>query len=182
MSKSKKAGIFKSVAILVVICLCTSAALAVVNHYTAPVIQAAAAEREEQARQAVLPEATAFEPLDRDDLPTEVVSVYQGKDSAGAPVGYVFTVQGKGFGGDISVMCAIDNNGTILNCSTLDVSSETATLGGKTTEAAYTDQYRGKDAALDGVNAISGATITSNAYKGCVETAFAAYELVKEAT
>ena len=29
--------------------------------------------------------------------------------------------------------------------------------------------------------AISGATITSTAYRGCVEKAFAAYELVKEA-
>lgn len=182
MSQRKKIGIFKSIAILVVICLCTSAALAVVNHYTAPVIQAAAEERENQARQTVLPDAAAFERLDRDDLPTEVLSVYQGKDHANATVGYVFTVQGKGFGGDISVMCAIDNNGTILNCSTLDVSGETATLGGKTKEAAYTDQYRGKDTSLNGVNVISGATITSTAYQGCVKTAFAAYELVKEAT
>ncbi|MFQ8767254.1 MAG: hypothetical protein ACLR8U_12670 [Oscillospiraceae bacterium] len=28
---------------------------------------------------------------------------------------------------------------------------------------------------------MSGATITSTAYKGCVQTAFAAYETVKEA-
>ena len=110
-----------------------------------------------------------------------MVSVYQGKDSSGATAGYVFTVEGKGFGGTISVMCAIDNDGTILNCSTLDVSGETATLGGKTANPEYTDQYQGKDKSLDGVNAISGATITSTAYRGCVEKAFAAYELVKEA-
>lgn len=128
-----------------------------------------------------MPDATDFEQLDVKDLPDGVVSVYQGKDSSGKTAGYVFTVEGKGFGGTISVMCAIDNDGTILNCSTLDVSGETATLGGKTANPEYTDQYQGKDKSLDGVNAISGATITSTAYRGCVEKAFAAYELVKEA-
>ena len=63
----------------------------------------------------------------------------------------------------------------------LDVSSETKTLGGQTANPEYTDQYIGQSSALDGVDSISGATITSTAYKGCVETAFAAYELVKEA-
>ncbi|MDO5593498.1 MAG: FMN-binding protein [Eubacteriales bacterium] len=181
MSKSKKLGVIKSIAILVIICLVTSGALAVVNSYTAPVIQAASEERENQARQSVMPDATDFEQLDVKDLPDGVVSVYQGKDSSGKTAGYVFTVEGKGFGGTISVMCAIDNDGTILNCSTLDVSGETATLGGKTANPEYTDQYQGKDKSLDGVNAISGATITSTAYRGCVEKAFAAYELVKEA-
>ena len=182
MSKSKKFSVIKSIAILVIICLVTSGALAVVNSYTAPVIQSAAEERENQARQAVMPDATDFEQVDASDLPEGVVSVYQGKDDSGATTGYVFTVNGKGFGGTISVMCAIGNDGTILNCSTLDVSGETATLGGKTANPEYTDQYQGKDQSLDGVNAISGATITSTAYRGCVERAFAAYELVKEAS
>ena len=63
----------------------------------------------------------------------------------------------------------------------IDVSSETKTLGGKTANPEYTDQYTGQDASLAGVNAISGATITSTAYRGCVETAFAAFETIKEA-
>ena len=129
MSKSKKLGVIKSIAILVIICLVTSGALAVVNSYTAPVIQAASEERENQARQSVMPDATDFEQLNVKDLPDGVVSVYQGKDSSGKTAGYVFTVEGKGFGGTISVMCAIDNDGTILNCSTLDVSGETANPG-----------------------------------------------------
>ena len=114
MSKSKKLGVIKSIVILVVICLVTSGALAVVNSYTSPVIQAASEERENQARQSVMPDATDFEQLDVKDLPDGVVSVYQGKDSSGATAGYVFTVEGKGFGGTISVMCAIDNDGTIF--------------------------------------------------------------------
>ena len=110
-----------------------------------------------------------------------MVSGYRGVDGAGKTAGYVFTVEGKGFDGTISVMCAIGTDGNIINCSTLDVSSETKTLGGQTANPEYTDQYIGQSSALDGVDSISGATITSTAYKGCVETAFAAYELVKEA-
>ena len=66
-------------------------------------------------------------------------------------------------------------------CQTLDVSSETKTLGGQTANESYYGQYEGQDSSLSGVQAISGATITSTAYKGCVQTAFAAYETVKEA-
>ena len=40
----------KSIVVLVVICLLTSAALAVVNHFTAPVSKANAEARAEQAR------------------------------------------------------------------------------------------------------------------------------------
>ena len=114
-------------------------------------------------------------------LPDGVVSAYEGVDAGGATLGYVFTVEGKGFDGTISVMCAISTDGAILRVSTLDVSSETKTLGGKTANPEYTDQYTGQDASLAGVNAISGATITSTAYRGCVETAFAAFETIKEA-
>lgn len=178
---SKKADVIKSIVVLAVICLVISGALAIVNSFTAPVIESAAAERENQARQAVMPEAASFEPLEQSDFPEGVVSGYQGLDSAGKTVGYVFTVEGKGFDDTISVMCAIGTDGNILKCSTLDVSSETKTLGGKTANPEYTDQYIGQNSSLDGVDSISGATITSTAYKGCVEKAFAAYELVKEA-
>ena len=78
-------------------------------------------------------------------------------------------------------MCAIGTDGKILRVRTLDVSSETKTLGGRTANPEYTDRYTGQDANLSGVNAISGATITSTAYRGCVEAAFEAFKVVKEA-
>ena len=156
----------KSIVVLVVICLLTSAALAVVNHFTAPVSKANAEARAEQARLDAVP---------------EVVSAYLALDEAGSPMSYLFTVEGKGFGGTIQVMCVIGTDGLIRACRTMDVSSETTTLGGQTANESYTGQYTGQDASLSGVNAISGATIASTAYRGCVETAFEAYELVKEA-
>jgi len=179
--KSQKKDIAKSIIVLVVICLVTSAALAIVNHFTAPVSAANKAAREEAARKAVISEAASFEQLPTDGLPETVTSVYKGLDGSGNALGYIFTVEGKGFGGKIQVMCAIGQDGKILKCQTLDVSGETKTLGGQTANAAYTDRYTGQDASLSGVDAISGATITSTAYKTCVQDAFAAYDIVKGA-
>lgn len=169
----------RSIVVLTVICLLTSAALAVVNHFTAPVSEANAAARAQQARQEAVPDAASFEPVEA-ALPENVVSAYAALDAAGKPMSYLFTVEGKGFGGTIQVLCVIGADGLIRACRTMDVSSETTTLGGQTATESYTGQYVGKDAALTGVNAISGATVTSTAYRGCVQTAFEAYEQVKE--
>lgn len=176
---SEKQGIIKAVVVLVVICLVISGALAVVNSFTAPVSAANAEARETAARQELIPEA-GFEQV-TDGLPENVLSAYVGKAADGSVAGYVITTSGKGFGGTIQVMVAISPEGTILRCKTLDVSSETKTLGGQTANESYYGQYEGQDSSLSGVQAISGATITSTAYKGCVQTAFAAYETVKEA-
>ena len=127
----KNKEIVKSIVVLVVICLLTSAALA---------IEAA--------------------------LPSGVVSAYAALDAAGTPTSYLFTVEGKGFGGTIQVLCVIGMDGRIRTCRTMDVSSETTTLGGQTANESYTGQYAGQDASLSGVSAISGATITSTAYRG----------------
>jgi electron transport complex protein RnfG len=179
--KSQKKDIVKSIVVLVVICLVTSAALAIVNHFTAPVSAANKAAREEAARKAVIEDAASFEELKTDGLPASVVSVYRGLDGSGKTLGYIFTVEGKGFGGKIQVMCAIGPEGKILKCQTLDISGETKTLGGQTAAPTYTNQYTGQSAGLTGVDGISGATITSNAYKGCVQDAFKAYDMVKGA-
>ena len=176
---SEKKEIIKSIVVLVVICLVVSGLLAVVNSFTAPVSASNAEARATAARQEVIPAASEFTLLEA-DLPDSIVSAYCAKNGSEA-LGYIFTVQGQGFGGTIEVMCAIDPEGKIISCKTMDVSGETSTLGGKTANPEYTGQYVGKDASLEGVNAISHATITSTAYRGCVENAFAAFDLVKEA-
>lgn len=178
---NQKKDILRSVAVLTVICLVVSAALAVVNSFTKPVSLANAAERENEARRAVTSDADNFVPVTGVKFPPQILSAYAAMNPEGQIDSYVFTVTGKGFGGDITVMCAIDMNARIVSCSTLDISGETKTLGGRVAEAAYTDQYAGKDASLDGVDTISGATVTSLTYEACVKKAFEAYEIAKEA-
>ena len=68
-----------------------------------------------EARRAVIPDAAEFKAVDA-ALPDGVVSAYEGVDAGGATLGYVFTVEGKGFDGTISVMCAISTDGAILRC------------------------------------------------------------------
>ena len=67
--------IIKSIVVLLVICLVVSAALAVVNSFTAPVSAANAAERENEARRAVIPDAADFKAVGL-TLPDGVVSAY----------------------------------------------------------------------------------------------------------
>lgn len=177
---SEKRDIIKSIAVLTLICIVISGALAAINSFTAPVSSANAAIREDEARRGIIPEEVSFERIENEKFSSRILGAYAGKDESGKTIGYVFSVEGTGFGGAISIICGIDADGKVLRTQVLDVSGETKTLGGKVADASYADQYIGVDAALSGVDAISGATITSNAYKSCVEAAFEACELIGE--
>lgn len=176
-----KAAMFKSICVLVVICIVISGALAIVNSFTAPVIEKARIERENASRLKLLPGVTGFRKIALDGMPESITSAYSGQDAYGNIQGYVFSAGRKGFDGTIVVMAAFGLDGRIINVATMDVTSETKTLGGLTASPNYTNQYIGKDAALEGVDGISGATITSSAYEACVLDCFTAFELVKEA-
>ena len=169
----------KSIVVLVVICLLTSAALAVVNHFTAPVSKANEEARAEQARLDAVPDAASFQ-LVETTLPEEVVSAYLALDEAGSPMSYLFTVEGKGFGGTIQVMCVIGTDGLIRACRTMDVSSETTTLGARRQTRATPASIPGRRLAFRRERHLRRDHHVA-AYRGCVETAFEAYELVKEA-
>ena len=87
----------------------------------------------------------------------------------------------KGYGGDMKLICGIKSDGTIEQCKTLS-HSETSGLGSKTAEDPYRNEYCGKNSdTLSEVDAISGATISSTAYKNAIEDAFKAFDMVKEA-
>lgn len=177
-----KAAMFKSIAVLTIICIVISGALALVNSFTAPVIENARAARETSSRLVLLPEAIGFRMVSMENMPESITSAYSGQDAHGNIKGYVFTAGRKGFDGTISVMVAFDLEGRITKVATMDVTSETKTLGGLTAKPEYTDQYSGKGPDLEGVDGITGATITSNAYEACVRDCFTALDIaVKEA-
>ena len=56
--------------------------------------------------------------------------------------------------------------------------NETAGIGDQVNKESYAGQYVGKDASLEGVNAITGATISSNAFRTAVEVAFDVYDQI----
>jgi electron transport complex protein RnfG len=141
------------------------------------VIEIAAAERAETARREILPQASGFELLHINGLPRTVNEVYRTTNN----VGYIFTVTTLGYGGDIKIMCGIDPAGRIIRTMTL-AQTETKGLGTPVFEVPHAGQYWGKDKnGIEDIQAISGATITSDAYKRGIRDAFTAYEIVKEA-
>ena len=169
--------IIKPVLVLVCICLVVTALLAYINSVTSPIIAKAEEEKTEQAMSEVLCEADGFEKLEIENLPDRVTEVYTATNG----VGYVFMLTTKGYGGDMKLICGMDADGVIEQCKTLS-HAETSGLGSKTAEDPYRNQYCKKSAdTLSQVDAITGATISSNAYKNAIEDAFKAYDMVKEA-
>lgn len=169
--------IIKPVLVLVCICLVVTALLAYINSVTSPIIAKAEQEKTEQAMSEVLADADGFEKLEIENLPDRVTEVYSASNGSG----YVFMLTTKGYGGDMKLICGMKADGTIEQCKTLS-HAETSGLGSKTAEDPYRNQYCGKNAdTLSEVDAITGATISSTAYKNAIEDAFKAYDMVKEA-
>lgn len=160
--------------VLTVICIVISGALAVTNSVTEPIIEKADTERAEKARKEILHQADSFTKLEEDNVPETVKEIYKADNGTG----FVFTVVANGYGGEIKIFCGIDSEGLITATRMIE-HEETQGMGSKAAEEPYSSQYIGKDSSLEGIDAISGATITSKAYIGAIHDAFEAYETVK---
>jgi electron transport complex protein RnfG len=158
--------------VLSVICLIVSGALAAGNNLTAPIIEQAAAERAEAARKEILPDADEFVPLHAEGFPKSIDAAYGTSNG----IGYIFMVTSVGYGGDIKMVVGISPEGRIIKTAVL---SHTETQGLGTVIFDRAREYEGKDGRLEGIDAVSGSTITFNAYRNGVRDAFAAFEIVK---
>ena len=85
----------------------------------------------------------------------------------------------QGFGGDVTVHVTLD--GDAIQALTIDTPNETAGLGQRASEEAFTSQFIGKSAPFtygeNGIEALSGATITSNAALKAINRAAGAEEV-----
>ena len=170
--------IVKPIAVLAAICLVVTALLAYINSVTSPIILAAELKAAEEARMEVMEGATSFEAIDPAYLPEGVTEGYIADNG-----GFVFLMTSKGYGGDIKMICGILKDGMLTKVKTLS-HSETSGIGSKVVDnkSGYSDNYIGKSAAdYEGVDSITGATISSTAYKKALAEAFEAYEAAKEA-
>lgn len=108
-------------------------------------------------------------------------------DSNKKPVGLVLTVVSKeGYGGDITFTVGILKDGTVNGISILSI-SETAGLGMKAKNAEFQNQFAYKNVdkfkytksgatADNEIDALSGATITTNAMTNGVNSAITAFD------
>jgi len=177
-------GLFKDTGILLVITLIAGLLLGLVYQITKEPI----AEQKEKAKQdackQVFADAASFAELevlapDRQEweqagfAEETIDEVMEAQDASGAVLGYVITVTTKeGYGGDIRFTVGITKDGTVNGIAILEI-AETAGLGMRAEEV-LAPQFAGKNveqfeysksgAASDyQIDAISGATITTNA-------------------
>lgn len=170
---------------LFVICLIVSALLAGTNALTKEPIAANELKKSQEAMQSVCPDAKSFE--GQKGLEIEV---YKALDENGNEIGCAIPVSAKGYGGDVSVMVGIstEDGGKVTGVEILS-HSETPGLGANATSESFRNQFQqeaplihGFSVVKDGsggsegkIDAITGATITSNAVKNAVNEALNIY-------
>ncbi len=133
------------------------------------------------SRQEVLPAADGFQEATGKLADGTEFTYFEATNGTG----YVFSGSNKGYGGDVVSMIGIDKEGNITGVKVTE-QSETAGLGAKWTDSAYTEQFISKtaDGALavekDGgdVVAVAGATITSRAVTADVNNAIEMFNAV----
>lgn len=164
-------------AVLTVICIVVTLALAGTYQMTQPVIAANAKAAADAARAEVLPSGEGgYSPADC-KLLDGVVDVCRADNKTG----YVITTKDKGFGGEIIVMVGIGADGKIGGIKVLQ-HSETPGLGTKAMADSHLSLFLGqsritntKEAGAANIDAISGATISSNAVFRAVDKALLQY-------
>ncbi len=152
---------------LTLIALVAALLLAGTDAITREPIRQAALMASDAARIAVFPEANSFEEVEASD----VDALYDAKKD-GQLIGHVAVVTSQGFAGPVEVTVGMSTDGVITGLSVGGSAfAETAGLGTKAQEPAFTDQFVGKTAPVElnaDVDAVSGATITSRAVVSAV--------------
>ena len=185
--KSNKNDIIKPVAVLLAICIIIPLALSLTNRITKDKI-AELDEKNSRETMASLIKADSFTEEGFKDGENEFTYNLALKD--GEIVGYIFKTAEKGYGGDVSVMTAVNVDGTVKSVAVFDVSGETPGLGQNAAKESFYSQYEGKtsgisllkngaDSAKNEVNAVTGATITSTAVNKAVNQALEQFKCVK---
>ena len=192
--------IIKNTLILTVITVVAGLLLGVVYGVTKEPIAKAQENTKQEAFRSVLSDAETFETdskFDTDAAATllkkngyssdDISEVAEGKDSSGETIGYVINVTShEGYGGDIDLSVGIKSDGTVTGIEMLGI-SEPAGLGMKAKEADFKDQFKDKnvekftytktgESGDDMIDAISGATITTNAVTNAVDSALVYFQ------
>ena len=181
--------ILKDTAILTVITIISGMLLGVAFNITNPIIQARKMEEKAAAFRSIFSQDTQFEDgsallekapevLAAAGCSETITDVMVAKDASGNVIGYAMSISTNGFGGELVIAYGYGVDGTSMGIDIL-TSSETSGLGSRASEPEFKDQFAGKlveafsvvkgGAAADTeINAISGATRTSNAVTGAV--------------
>ena len=174
----KNKDALKSIIVLVAICIAIGAAMAGVNMLTKDTIAEVQAEKEARALNEVVAENNGFEKLTvSGEIPESVVAVYRDKDGEGFAI--LLAAKGYDSSNPISIAVGIKNDGTIEKCSVISCTGETSGIGTKVSTEGFLSQFDGKSD-IEDVDTISGATISSTAFRSAVDDAFSVFALLAE--
>lgn len=200
-----KNKIIKDALALTLITLVAGVALGGVYEITKDPIAKQEAQAKAEAYEQVFTDAAAFEAVEMDDTLTKTIrdqldqegykaqsieEVMRAEDQSGETLGYAFTVvTSEGYGGDIQFSMGVQNDGTLNGISILSI-GETAGLGMNADTPAFQDQFVGKQVEKlqytkngatqdDEINAISGATVTTNAMTNGVNAGLCAFRVME---
>ena len=200
-----KNKIIKDALALTLITLVAGVALGVVYEITKDPIARQEAQAKAEAYEQVFTDAAAFEEVKMDDTLIQTIrdqldqegykaqsieEIMRAEDESGETLGYAFTVvTSEGYGGDIQFSMGVQNDGTLNGISILSI-GETAGLGMNADTPAFKDQFVGKQVEQlqytkngatqdDEINAISGATVTTNAMTNGVNAGLCAFRVME---
>ena len=177
--------VVKLATVLLLICAIVAGILGVVNAITEDTIAQRQAEKEKEAYASVLA-ADVYEPqeFDAEAYPT-VTNVVKAGDA-----GYVVESTFSGAQGSITMAVGVDNDFRCTGISIID-HSETSGLGAVAAASsekgvAFREQFVGQDETIaltrqgGSIDALTGATITSDAIVGAVEVSISVVKSVVE--
>lgn len=200
-----KNKIIKDALALTLITLVAGVALGGVYEITKEPIARQEAQAKAEAYEQVFTDAAAFEEVKMDDTLLQTIrdqldqegykaqsieEIMRAEDQSGEMLGYAFTVvTSEGYGGDIRFSMGVQNDGTLNGISILSI-GETAGLGMNADTPAFKDQFVGKQVEKlqytkngatqdDEINAISGATVTTNAMTNGINAGLCAFRVMK---
>ena len=200
-----KNKIIKDALALTLITLVAGVALGGVYEITKDPIAKQEAQAKAEAYEQVFTDAAAFEEVEMDDTLIQTIrdqldqegykaqsieEVMRAEDQSGETRGYAFAVvTSEGYGGDIRFSMGVQNDGTLNGISILSI-GETAGLGMNADTPAFKDQFVGKQVEKlqytkngatqdDEINAISGATVTTNAMTNGVNAGLCAFRVME---
>lgn len=200
-----KNKIIKDALALTLITLVAGVALGGVYEITKEPIARQEAQAKAEAYEQVFTDAAAFEEVKMDDTLLQTIrdqldqegykaqsieEIMHAEDQSGEMLGYAFTVvTSEGYGGDIRFSMGVQNDGTLNGISILSI-GETAGLGMNADTPAFKDQFVGKQVEKlqytkngatqdDEINAISGATVTTNAMTNGINAGLCAFRVME---
>lgn len=200
-----KNKIIKDALVLTLITLIAGFALGGVYEITKEPIAKQEALEKEEAYQQVFADAAEFASVEMDESLTKtlqealekegyraqtVEEIMEAKDQSGATLGYaLLMLTSEGYGGDIEFSMGVQMDGTLNGISILSI-EETPGLGMNADTPAFKNQFIGKhteklgytkngDAKEDEINAISGATFTTNAMTNGVNAGLCVFRVLE---